>query len=318
MILLWGLSGDNPLEGVMNSLRDEDTPFVLLDQRDILSTEVELDFGATLDGVVRTPSAVIDLGEITATYMRVYDSRNLPDVKQAGCGSASWSHALAVESALYSWVECTETLVVNKPSAMASNNSKPFQGAVIRQHDFALPATLITTTPVAAEEFWQEHDAVIYKSISGVRSIVSRVSDAHRKRLADIAWCPTQFQQYIQGNDYRVHVVGERIFACEILSEADDYRYANRQGASVDVRAVELPPEVCERVCALVADLRLSIAGVDLRLTPEGVWYCFEVNPSPGFTFYESETAQPIAEAIAQLLSRASLRDRALMRLACV
>jgi D-alanine-D-alanine ligase-like ATP-grasp enzyme len=48
--------------------------------------------------------------------------------------------------------------------------------------------------------------------------------------------------------------------------------------------------------------LRLPVAGIDLRRTPQGEWYCFEVNPSPAFAYYEAATHQPIAEAIAGLL----------------
>jgi len=47
----------------------------------------------------------------------------------------------------------------------------------------------------------------------------------------------------------------------------------------------------------------LAVAGIDLRRTPEDEWYCFEVNPSPAFSFYEEATHQPIAEAIAALLA---------------
>ena len=49
--------------------------------------------------------------------------------------------------------------------------------------------------------------------------------------------------------------------------------------------------------------LGLHVAGIDLRRTDDGRWVCFEVNPSPGFTFYQEETGQPIAEAIARLLA---------------
>ena len=47
-----------------------------------------------------------------------------------------------------------------------------------------------------------------------------------------------------------------------------------------------------------------ELAGIDLRLTDDGRWFCFEVNPSPGFTYYEQATGQPIARSIARLLAR--------------
>ncbi len=53
----------------------------------------------------------------------------------------------------------------------------------------------------------------------------------------------------------------------------------------------------------MTASLGLLIAGIDLRLTDDGHWYCFEVNPSPGFTYYEIATGQPLALAVARLLS---------------
>ena len=139
-------------------------------------------------------------------------------------------------------------------------------------------------------------------SVSGERSIVSRFTDRHAGRLADIVWCPTQFQEYVPGRDFRVHVVGTRLFACEIASEADDYRYAHRQDLAVSVTQTSLPDEVGERCLRLAHALGLPLAGIDLRRTPDGDWCCFEVNPSPAFTYYEGLTGPPIAEAVADLL----------------
>jgi len=102
--------------------------------------------------------------------------------------------------------------------------------------------------------------------------------------------------------DIRVHTVGDEAFATEIESEASDYRYARRQGASLSARAADLPPEVGNSCAGLAAALGLELAGVDLRRTPDGRYYCFEVNPSPGFLFYERATAQPISEAVARRL----------------
>jgi D-alanine-D-alanine ligase-like ATP-grasp enzyme len=51
--------------------------------------------------------------------------------------------------------------------------------------------------------------------------------------------------------------------------------------------------------------LGLLVAGIDMRCCADGRWVCFEVNPSPGFSFYEAATGQPIAAAIADLLAGA-------------
>jgi glutathione synthase/RimK-type ligase-like ATP-grasp enzyme len=184
---------------------------------------------------------------------------------------------------------------------MAANNSKPYQLEQIRDLGFLVPETLVTTDPSVAREFWERHGAVIYKSVSSARSIVSRLRPEHVERLGDVSHCPTQFQQYIHGKDHRVHVVGEEIFASEVLSEADDYRRPG--GCMVEVRASRLPWDIEERCRMLAAAAQLSVAGIDLRKTPEGDWYCFEINPSPAFTYYETSTGQPIGNAIARLLT---------------
>ena len=120
------------------------------------------------------------------------------------------------------------------------------------------------------------------------------------QRLDDIAHCPTQFQQYINGTDYRVHVVGNQVFGCEIASAADDYRYP--QDAPTSLSACEVPPQIADQCRQVSRSLNLPVTGIDLRRTPAGEWYCFEVNPSPGFSFYEEATGQPISDAIADLL----------------
>jgi hypothetical protein len=253
-------------------------------------------------GTIRLGLEEWDLDAATAAYPRPYDPRSLPGVSEHGQGSAAWVHALALHDGLSGWLESTDALVVNRACPMALNNCKPLQSMQIRSFGFETPDTLITTDPDAAKAFWTEHGAVIYKSISGVRSIVARLTERHLERMDDLAWCPTQFQQYVPGHDYRVHVVGEQVFACRIRCEADDYRYASRQDLPVVIEACELPPECAERCLSLASGMDLLLAGVDLRLTPDGRWFCFEVNPSPAFSYYQKATGQPIAAALANLL----------------
>jgi D-alanine-D-alanine ligase-like ATP-grasp enzyme len=48
----------------------------------------------------------------------------------------------------------------------------------------------------------------------------------------------------------------------------------------------------------------LGLAGIDLRLDPDGQWWCFEVNTAPGFIWFEDHTGLPIAAAVARALAR--------------
>jgi hypothetical protein len=302
LTLLWGLGSDGPLAAVFRELSHLGAPARLVDQRDVLGTEVELDIAAEVRGTLRAAAQVIDLAEVTACYLRPYDWRDLPSVVSEGPSGSAWQHAAAIDEVLSSWSEVTPALVVNRLAAMACNGSKPYQLTQISNFGFRVPETIMTTDPAAARAFWQRHGSVIYKSISAVRSRVSRLDKEHLERLGDVASCPTQFQRYIAGVDYRVHVVGAEIFACEVRSEADDYRYPGP--FTVDIEACRLPGEVEDRCRRLAASMQLFVAGIDLRRgCADGEWYCFEVNPSPAFTYYENRTGLAIAAAIARLLA---------------
>jgi hypothetical protein len=299
-ILLWGLPADPPIATVRDALRRAGRRVTLLDQRAVHETEVSLVVGTSVEGLLRIGDQSFDLADVKAVYLRPHDWPELPNSNGNGRQTDLRRHALAVQEVLLSWSELTPALVLNRPSDMAANGSKPYQASWIESLGFRIPETLITTDPDIALEFWRRHDRVIYKSVSGIRSIVSRLTTKHRQRFDDIASCPTQFQQYVPGTEHRVHVVGEEVFACAVLSEADDYRYASEP---VEMLPCDLPSEVAARCKKLAGAMNLLLAGLDLRCTPEGCWYCFEVNPSPAFTCFQQVTGQPIAEAVARLLA---------------
>jgi glutathione synthase/RimK-type ligase-like ATP-grasp enzyme len=310
MILLWGLPGDTPIAQVHCALKQLDQPVIFFDQRELLASELELRIANQIDGTLRIGRQAIELSDIDAVYMRLYGNDQLPALRDLDRNSVSLVHANAVVEALTSWTELAPILVVNRSSAMASNGSKPYQMRLIHEHGFEIPDTVITTDPAVVQEFWEKHGIVIYKSISGVRSIVAKLTPQHAERLALVRWCPTQFQQFIPGNDYRVHVVGDEVFTVEITSTADDYRYARRLGTTAELWPYVLPVEIAERCRSMTFSLGLEVAGIDLRRHPDGRWYCFEVNPSPAFSYYQDATGQPIDIAIAQLLisAKSSLR----------
>jgi len=305
MVLLWGISSDGPFAAVRDELQRIGVANRLLDQQTLLRSKISLSFEGVPGGTLTTPDWSADLSAFTAIYLRPYDPRRLAALSGLKPDSPRKLRALVFEDTLTCWLEITSARVVNRPSAMASNNSKPYQLSLIHSHGFAVPETLVTTDPAAALAFWERHGTAVYKSVSGVRSIVTQLRDEHRQRLQDVAHCPTQFQQFISGPDFRIHVVGDEVFGCEIRSGADDYRYPDRQGANVEVSSYDVPPELAERCRKLAASLNLPVAGLDLRLADSGNWFCFEVNPSPGFSFYEEATGQPIANAVARLLASA-------------
>jgi glutathione synthase/RimK-type ligase-like ATP-grasp enzyme len=185
---------------------------------------------------------------------------------------------------------------------MHSNASKPFQAQAIAAAGFLIPETLVTSDPGTARAFWRRHGSVVFKSTSGIRSIVRLLDEAYAANLERLRDLPTQFQEFVPGTDVRVHVVGTRVFAVQVRSDAIDYRYARSDGVDVDLDDITLPADVASACVALAARLRLQFCGIDLRRRPDGEHVCLEVNPMPGYSYFESETGQAISEALVDYL----------------
>jgi hypothetical protein len=306
VILLWGLPGDRPLREVATRLIELGAPAYLLDQRVVGATTVTATLGPPIAGRILVDGVeVVALEAVTAAYIRPYDSRRMPAVAAAGDGSTLWAHALELDMTLLAWADLAPGLIVNRPEAMISNDSKPFQAQAIMDAGFHTPETLITTDIRALEQFRDDHGSLIYKSIGATRSVVKRLGHDNDDRLQNLRWCPTQFQQYIHGVDFRVHVIAGEVFAAEVISDADDYRYAASFHRRLEVRAADLPSEVAARCRQLTEALGLAFAGIDLRVSTDDRWYCFEVNPSPGYSFYQQHTGASIDLAVAKYLARA-------------
>jgi RimK-like ATP-grasp domain len=304
VILLAGIPSESPLAMVSAALERLSVPFALFNQREFSTAKVTVDIvGSMVSGQIELAGCSWSLDSIDGVYLRLMDDRLLPELVDEPPTSEARHRCRALHDDLVSWANLTPARVVNRTAPMASNSSKPYQAQLIAQYGFAVPETLITDSPAAAREFASSGGPVVFKSISGQRSIVKTLEDTDLDRLDALRACPVMFQRYVEGVDLRVHVVGERAIATAVGSTATDYRYAHLRGESPELRAFDLSDDLSERCIVLAAGLGLDFAGIDLRLTPDGQAVCFEVNPCPAFSYYESHTGQPIAETVASYLA---------------
>jgi glutathione synthase/RimK-type ligase-like ATP-grasp enzyme len=305
MILLCGIPSESPLAMVARALDALGADYRVLNQRKVADLDIawQID-GAGIAGTLRLEDT-LRLTDIGAVYFRLMDDRILPELEGEPEGSPARRHARGFHDALLRWLEVAPGRIVNRAEPQGSNGSKPYQAQLIQHYGLRVPETLITNDPDAVLAFQREHGTLIYKSMSGVRSIVHALGPDDLARLDLIRWCPVQFQALVPGIDVRAHVVDREVHATEIISDIIDYRYARRAGGSAELRATELAPETADKCIALARGLGLPFAGIDLKITPDGEVFCFEVNPCPAFSFYESNTGQPIAASLARYLAAA-------------
>jgi hypothetical protein len=294
MILLCGQLAESPLTMVRARLNDARLPFVALDQQYLEDVSIDYQIeGEAVTGRLRILDSSYALEAFSGVYIRL-----------ANIQADHWHNLGYLYDTLLAWCQVTPARVVTRPVAAASNASKAYQLQLIRRHGFAVPETIITNDPELIFDFIKCHGQVIYKSVSGCRSVVRMLQSEDMSRLNNIVWCPTQFQEFIAGLNVRVHTVAGECFATAVYTDAVDYRYSERYGTTpVQLRSMVLPDDLAERCLRLGEALDLPFAGIDLKIEPSGRVVCFEVNPSPAFTFYESQTEQPISYALAKYLA---------------
>jgi glutathione synthase/RimK-type ligase-like ATP-grasp enzyme len=294
MIVVFGSGDDSCIQFVVDAALELGIEHRLIDQRQLDHDELLLEVGpSAVACVARIAGEVVDLGEATAVYAR-----------PLGIGGTPRSRTFS--GAFTEWLDLADALVVNRPLAMRSNASKPYQCQLIADAGFAVPDTLVSNEPREVRAFAEVHGRVIFKSTSGIRSIVRELDEQRLAALEGVRVLPTQFQAYVEGVDTRVHVVGTAVFATEMSTDAIDYRYASRDGETISHVPVDLDGETAARCVALAAQLDLPLCGIDLRRRGDGSYVCFEVNPMPAYSYYESNTGQPIARALVEFLAAAA------------
>jgi glutathione synthase/RimK-type ligase-like ATP-grasp enzyme len=299
VILLWGTMDDEPMAMAHAALMKARAEFLFLDHRTIFTADVDYAFdperGARCS--VMSGETALDMARVKVAYVRGSNLYDYDDARDLPKDSPVAMRAARFEAQLMAWLDASDTLTINRSGPSATNNSKPYQMTLIRQAGFSIPETLVSNDAVAVKAFLTEHPDAVYKSISGVRSIVRPVGERHRDFLDDVQWCPTLFQRVVRGTNYRAHVIGNDVLAVRIESDRLDYRYG-----SSTITIAELPAGVSERCRRLTASLGLYFSGIDLIRTPQSEWYCLEVNPSPAFSYFELGSGQPIGAALAQFM----------------
>jgi glutathione synthase/RimK-type ligase-like ATP-grasp enzyme len=303
MVLVCGIPTEPPIELLVDELKLTGTPYLLWNPRKFAGTRIsiELDPGGGIVGSLFYEETSYDLRVFSSIYSRMTDWTTLPEIEQDPHNEALRAKCERIHFLMQLFIDNTEALVINPSDAMASNGSKPYQLFLARDNGLKIPDTLVTTNPAAARDFYGNHrQHVIYKSISGVRSVVQKMKAEELDKLDKLHYCPTQFQEFVTGNNLRVHVIDRRVIATEILADAIDYRYAaweNKQSAVL--KHTELPATDQNSCIRFSRAIGLYFSGLDFRKREDGSLVCLEANPMPGYSYYEESTSQPIAYTLA-------------------
>ncbi len=312
MIVVCGDRSDPVIRFMCSRLKSYGYPSRLLDLADYpAGYQVDLRWNNDCPtGYFASSSWRLELETVSGVFVRYFGLETSKYFRDLPSNLATWLRA-ECKAGLAALFDCLSCPVANRFAAAESSRSKPYQALAIRRCGFRIPRTLITSDPEEARLFYEQcAREVIFKSISRAPSIVRRMNAEHLDRLPLLRDSPTQFQAFVPGDNIRAHVVGDQCFATRIRSEAVDYRYASQEGyLPATPEPTHLPAPVAAACIRLTQELGLLFAGIDLKETPEGEFYCFEVNTAPAFDYYERLASQPISAAVCELLSLGSFHD---------
>jgi glutathione synthase/RimK-type ligase-like ATP-grasp enzyme len=201
---------------------------------------------------------------------------------------------------------------VNPRGADEAAHRKPLQWSVALSCGFLLPKTLVTTKADDARAFLSSlggRKAVFKAFLASIEDWrETRIVEAEDiERLDAVRYAPVIFQEYIEGVDLRVMVIGDQVFAAEIDARDTSYPFDMRMvvGEAI-VKPVQLPSDVEAALLAVHRKLGIVYGASDLRRTAAGEHYFLEVNPAGQWLFVEDRTGLQITAAMAGHLAKAS------------
>lgn len=227
------------------------------------------------------------------------------------------------ETTLDGLIAASGCFTINDPFRERRANNKILQLQAARTVGFLVPETCITNSPEKARQFFDSHSGnVVFKAQTDAKYHLGEtrmVNDQILNRKETLAYCPVQFQWFVpSAYDIRATVVGDNVFASRIESGGESSPIDWRLDISIPIKQIELPRNLSAMCVELTRSLGLSYGAIDLRHTPDGEVYFFEINPSGQFLFCDATPHLPITTALYELLSNEGLTSRWRQRLAAV
>ena len=127
MIVLWGLHDDGPLAAAHQILLRMGAPVYFIDQRRTFDYTISIQGSTDDQGCLKGPNGTLDLASVSALYLRQYDFSRFEPYCGMATSSPEWRAACEFEGNVVRWAEVFDGRLLNRPSAMGSNSSKPYQ-----------------------------------------------------------------------------------------------------------------------------------------------------------------------------------------------
>jgi hypothetical protein len=177
----------------------------------------------------------------------------------------------------------------------------------MRSIGFNVPDTYIFGDTNDARRILKPDKSFISKGCSSIRTKVIDVGPELFADLDLLEFVPSQFQKKINGPDVRVHIIGKEAVAIRIVSQNTDYRYDTSEN---EYSLIEVPSHILKLCIKYCKQEKLIFAGIDFKIdSTDKKWYALDVNPMPGYDFYDRKIGNKISKALIKYLNKPNLRS---------
>lgn len=292
-------------------------PFVRVNADKLFKKNIGLRYtGHTMSGFI-TSGRRIELDRVKSVW---YRRPSMPRITDRTVGEEYHSFLLAeYRSFLWSLSTSVEAFWMNPPPAVQLLEHNKFRQIIDASRiGLRVPETVITNNATEVINFCRERGGKV--ALKVLRPSAVSVDDADkfvytnvvsqrqiRDSREEIRLAPVFIQEYIEKKlEFRVTIVGERIFACAIHSQDSErtkHDWRRYDLENVKHEPYDLPQEVEQKLLALMGIWGLVYGAIDMILTPDGEFVFLEVNPTGQWGWIEALTGMPISRAIAELLA---------------
>lgn len=316
MILITSSASDVHAQEILKKLAEQGAPARLLDLS-LLPVQMSLTGRYPRDRTgnanephfeLRFPDgAILDLADVRAVWWRRPQPYQVsPEIHDAALRNFALSETETAATGIW---QATTCLWVNRPVNDSAAAHKPWQLATARAAGLTIAETLITNDPEEARSFWDTHSGnVVYKPFRQTHSAwreTRALLPEDMSLIEAVHLAPVLFQELIKGvADLRVTVIGDDLFAAAAALEEATYTLDIRFNPGIAYKPHTLPDHVATSIFLLMQSLGLEYGAIDMRLTPDGQYVFFEVNPAGQFLYIERSSRQPITAALAAHLLR--------------
>ena len=312
-VLILSTATDVHALAVMDALASQGARSELVDLSEFptqLALSMAFENGCRQLKLARRGGDTLDLDSVRAVWWRRPQPFKLPDGMDPSYRRFAFSEATTAFQGLY---QSLDAFWINDPERDAVAAHKPHQLALAQKIGLEIPPTLMTNDVQAARAFWRKHDGeVIHKQFLALPDTwreTRRLKPEDEAQADAIAHAPVIFQRHVSAvADLRVTAVGGEFFAAATDVRNAEYPQDVRMNFDTIYRAHELPSETITKLQRLMNRLGLVYGAIDLRLTPDGRYVFFEINPAGQFLYIEKATGQPISMALAQTLLKERTR----------